>query len=354
MKLAFILWPISQEGGLATRTAAFVRVARSCGHDADFIRISYNHHSPDRHGGSPCVAALPGGLRVTDGMLLSIVDAHLRETLNILNEYDVLVFTHACPHLSDTQHAVRNWRKVYTATTPRKITYFSDAFVQDFYPWISDVADTFEPVAINVSAARHAGDFLGVPVRVVRHPFSLDGDTGDKEQLVVWTSAWRSWKGIRRFVDAVPDIDARVELYGTGRELRTWQKQQPAAWPGVLMGSCPPEQVEHAYARARVSVDLTGQSRKYAGHFNRTHIEPMFYGCVSACLAPALDGTDIPPDCVYPVDKDHVAASINALLADEPRRARIAAAAHAWASSYFAPDNVMDDLLCPSVNAVSA
>ena len=352
MRIAFVLWPISQEGGLATRTAAFVRVARSCGHDADFIRLSYSQHSPYRHGGAPCVTALPGGLRVTDGLLLSLVDAHLADTLRVLDGYDVLVFTHACPHVSDMQHAVRNWRKVYTATTARKITYFSDAFVQDYYPWIRDVDHTFEPVAINHSAARHASEFLGVPVRVVRHPFSLDGyDAGAKENLVVWTSAWRSWKGIRRFVDAVPAIAARVELYGTGRELRTFKQQQPANWPGVLMGSCPPEQVEHAYARARVSVDLTGQSRKYAGHFNRTHIEPMFYGCVSACLPAVLDGTDIPHDCIWPVLKDDVAASINALLADEPVRARIAAAAHEWASDYFAPDTVMDDLLCPSVVA---
>lgn len=349
MRIAFVLWPISQEGGLATRTAAFVHVARQAGHDADFIRLSYSTHAPNLNG-TPRVHATDSGLRVV-GKLCSLVDVHLRDTLRVLDGYDVLVFTHACPHITDAQFAVRNWRKVYTATTARKITYFSDAFVQDYYPWIADVADEFEPVAINVSAARHASAFLGKPVRVVRHPFTLDGYTADKERLVVWTSAWRSWKGIGRFVQAVPDIGARVELYGTGRELRAWRKQMPPGWHGALMGSCAPEVVEHAYARAQVSVDLTGQSAKYAGHFNRTHIEPMFFGCVSACLPTVIAQTDVPADCVWLLDKDRVAAGLNTLLSEHALRARIAERAFAWASDYFAPDNVMDDLLSPSLVA---
>lgn len=347
MRIAFCLWPISQEGGLATRTAALVSVARECGHDATFIRLSYSGH---REGRAESVEATASGLRM-HGQRLSIEDDCLLDTLMELEAYDVLVFTHPCPHLSDTQRAVKNWRSVYRETAARKIAYFSDAFVQDYYPWIQDVQGTFSPVATNDSAARHATAFLQETVRTARQVFVFDPDepVAEKENLVVWAPAWRSWKGVRKFVDAVPAINAGVELYGVGRELHTFRKELGggvARWPGRLLGQRPPAVVQEAYRRAKVSVDLTGQSKKYVGHYNRTHLEPMFHGCVSACLAAVVaPHSFIPQECVSAVNPQDIAGSINRLLADEPHRQEVAESAQRWATSYFSPQAVMDELL---------
>lgn len=347
MKVAFLLWPIAEEGGLSTRARALVALHRRNGIRANFYRLHYNDRLHG-HGSSELETEINanGGLRL-QGRHLSVTTEKLAETVAHLDSYDELVFVHPCPHVTDKGPGVKNWRYLYQLPRAPKSTYFTDVYAEQFYPWIADVIGLFRPLAVNDAVARHVRATMDIEPTVVPHPWEAIPRSYSpwRERRVLWTSAWRGWKGIKRFCDAVPAIDAPVRLYGTGRELRQWRKVQPADWPGEIAGVQPPERVLDDYQSAYCAVDLTGQSVKYHGHYNRTTLEPMLHGCVSVTLPTLIEPhSRIPGETVWTVDKDNVAGDINELLAKPEMADQIRRDAHDWIKATCSDEQVLDHL----------
>jgi hypothetical protein len=345
-KVGLILFPIWGAGGLATDVAHYRRLLRSADHKADFWQIQYSD-SKHLQTGKLTLGTGADGPTAAQGYL-SITDKNLKSTIKTLNQYDILMFLHPCPHITDTQKAVANWSKLYTETTvERKIVRFTDVYLEKLYPWIMDVKDEFEAWATNAGQLRWVKKYLP-ECQLSTYPMEFRNQglyPGATEIDLVWPCAWRGWKGIKQFVHALPRFTGSYELYGSGRELRQFRK---AGNPIVEQchGAVKPGRMLAAFARSRASIDLTGFSPKYYGHNNRTVIEPMFHGAVS-CVQDKMQNphNEIPPECVYTVDKEFIAQDLNALVRDRALQARIAAAAFDWARWRYKGSRVLGEIL---------
>lgn len=353
MKIALVLFPIASEGGLATRVLHTVRLLSSFGHDVTFFRIRYTDVL--HRGGNGVLKVLPKGDSITVQQYnLAITAKNIADTIAVLNGFDTIIFAHPCPHLSDKQYNVGNWPLLYEETRARKLVYFSDVYLDQFYPHILGVKKHFVPLAINEAVLRYLQPWLP-DVRLARAPFfhSLEhpvGGGGGRTTDVLWTPAWRSWKGINRLVQALPQLTQtlKVETYGAGREMRNARKQMPKLWSLknlTIHGTQPAEQVEAAYARSKLSLDLTGASEKYYGHVNRTHLEPMWAGCVSGLLPTMLQPhSAIPPECALVLDKNDLAGSITQALQQPKMMQTIASNGQDWIRAECDPVKLLNQL----------
>lgn len=343
-RVALVLFPIWGAGGLSTSSLHYLRILKKFGHTAHFWQVRY---SDKGHGDRQRIEVGTGadGPTIKQG-LLSITDSKLRDTLRVLNTYDVVLFMHPAPHVSDKQAAVKNWKYLYTKVDCRKVVRFSDVYLDKLYPWILEVGDTFEAWAPNKAQRRYVRQYFP-DVKLATYPmaFKRHGLDYVKEHDLIWPCAWRGWKGIKQFVKAVPDIQGTVELYGSGRELRQFRK---AGNPVVsnAHGVVPPKQLLRAMQGARFSVDLTGWSPKYHGHNNRSLFEPMFFGTVVIAQDNQAAPLGLPPsDHIAVVRKQHLAEDINYWLEDEDRRAKVAAMAYEWALRRFDHKRVVREVL---------
>lgn len=320
MKVGLILFPVWGAGGLATDVGHYRKILQKAGHTCDFWEIKYSKRWHKKKQPLTYGTGLDGP-QVKQGML-SITDDCLKDTIKILNEYDVLVFIHPCPHITDRYKCVENWKELYTETRGRKIVRFTDVFLDKLYPWILDVTDTFEPWSTNLAQNRYVQQFIP-ECKLSTYPMAFDvtGVSFAKPNDVIWTCAWRGWKGIKQFVKALPDINGSVELYGSGREFRQMRKEGTLPKGRTMHGAVHPKQIITALRRSRISVDLTGFSKKYYGHNNRSFYEPMFFGTVLAAQGVMAEPNgDLPVDCFWHVDKKAIAGSINELINDEKNR----------------------------------
>lgn len=346
-KIGLVLFPIWGAGGLATDVAHYRRIFKDADHECDFWEIRYSdklhkqQHPLKLGTGADGPTAKQG--------YLSITDKNLASTIKVLNRYDILMFLHPCPHVTDTQKAVKNWPALYTDTkVDRKIVRFTDVYLDKLYPWILDVKDTFEPWATNMGQVRYVRQFvkgckLSTYPMAFRSPSLCIPKPGPD---LVWPCAWRGWKGIKQFINALPDFTGTYELYGSGRELRQFRK---AGNPIVQQakGVVRPNKMLKAFERARFSVDLTGWSKKYYGHNNRSVIEPMFHGAVSVVLdTMVFPHNEIPPEVTYIADRLDLADSLNeAIDMDETNRRQIANEAMQWARWRYNPVRVLEETL---------
>jgi hypothetical protein len=351
MNVALILFPISAEGGLSTRVLSTIRAFQAEGHNATFFRIAYSDKSHRAIMKDVQVRPTPSGMRVEQGWL-SITDAKLRETIAILNSFDLIMFVHPCPHFSDTQKAVANWPALYRDTKPPKVVTFSDVYMDKYYPWITSVRDLFTPLSNNNGIQNHLAR-IGWDSTLLPYCFHTDVEIGlrkDKRNGVVWPHAWRGWKGIESFVRAANDIEGEVHLYGGGREESNLQAEILSFKPHVKkLGFRETKEVHQSFCDLTCSVELAGASEKYHGHFNRATIEPMLFGCVLACRETMVHPHSIiPSSCAHVIDPTKVASELNLLMRDRWRMGVIAREAFDWAAETFAPKKVVAAILSAS------
>jgi glycosyltransferase involved in cell wall biosynthesis len=184
----------------------------------------------------------------------------------------------------------------------------------------------------------------GIVAEELIHPFIWQKQPKNKEKIVVWTNQWRNWKGIGHFIRKAGKINANIYLFGGGREYYNFKdKLSPNC---KYFGFVSPDRINEEYSKVMFSVDLTGQSKKYYGHYNRTTIEPMFYNCISVANEKIIEPYSfIPKDCVLRVNKDNFFDKINELLENENRRKEITKNAFEWAKNKYQDKFILKQII---------
>jgi len=353
MKVALLLYPITKEGGLTTKTLTFYNEMTARGYEVDFYRISYGRkHNIGED--KPTVRVLKGGI-VLQHKWLSIADQFLKETLEILNGYDRIVFLHPCPHICDLdKKAVPNWPHLYTDTTPPKTVTFSDVFWDKYYPHLKQVVGTFQALAVN-SAVKRKTIEICPDVRLVHQIYKDPGPevrAGTNRDIdVIWASAWRSWKGIAQFLRSLALTDLSAELYGWGREAWTLEPERnKLRSQQKVVRQVHPDRVLEGYARCRTAADFTGRSKKYFGHYNRTTIEPILYGAPPLVVDTLVDPHSIIPSeiCLVIPSKQKpmdTAQYMLELLEDDEKIRATAARGYEWFRENHNSDQALNTLL---------
>lgn len=343
MKVALVLFPIWGAGGLTTDVVHYRRILKAAGHTCDYWTVRYTDKD---HGKQfPLELGTNQDSATVKAGYLSISNKNVGSTVKILNRYDVVMYLHPCPHITDKQQAAKNWPALYTDVTARKIVRITDVYLDKLYPWLMDYTETFEAWATNYAQLNYIRQFIpNAQLSTYPMAFKDHGIKYGKTTDVMWPCAWRGWKGIKQFVDALPDVHGSIELYGSGRELRTLRKAGNQ-YALQCKGAVKPGVIVNAYKRSRLSVDLTGWSSKYLGHCNRTYFEPMFFGAVLVGL-PFMHApnSQVPEYCMWTVEKRDIATSINTILNSKKIQKGIREAAYEWATEEFAHSKVVQEI----------
>jgi hypothetical protein len=353
VKVALLLFPISAEGGLTTKTLTFYEEMEARGHKVDFFRISYgSKHAVGYE--KPFVKITKTGMALQHKWL-SIADDYLGSTLSILNTYDRLVFLHPCPHLSDAgSKASANWQALYTATSPPKTVTFSDVYWDKYYPHIENVVGTFHALAVNSAVLKKTQEVCP-DARLVHQVYKDPGKEVRENRArsldVVWASAWRGWKGIARFLQSVAATELRCELFGTGREVFNLGDEIRALKASQKhFSQVHPDRVLQSFGNALAVADWTGRSPKYFGHYNRTTIEPILYGAVPLVMDTLVEPHSIVPAeacLVLPAKQtpEEAARQMVEALADGEALAVKASRAYEWYREHHNTDQALTRLL---------
>jgi len=337
MKVAIIVWELSQLGGIATHAVETKKILTKSNIDSDIIILTNKDRAfkIDKQE----IETTEKLLKIK-GIELSVKKKNLKMTLNFLNNYDILFHTTACLHKDN------GWLAVYKFIKKRHIVVISDVYWNDFYRHFDKAMKyVYKFYATNEAVRKYLKKEKGINTELVIHPFSFNEYYNEhKENIVIWAHQWRGWKGIKRFVENADRINGKVVMFGGGREYYNLKDKLPKNVE--YKGFRSPNEIKDMYKKAKIAVDFTGQSEKYYGHYNRATIEPMFFKCIMVCNEKLVyPYSFIPREVVCPVDKDNFIDKINRLLENNEEREYLANKAYNWATKKYNFKNVIKQII---------
>jgi glycosyltransferase involved in cell wall biosynthesis len=374
LKIAQILPDISGLGGLATRTYRQHLILNSIkGFSSDCFKLTRKKKNLYSEENKIEITNNSSGIVVKQNEV-SYNELTIKETIKILNQYDILIFNNACPHLNEnTGEKPDLWKKLYTDTKGKKIAVISDTHFVSYYPWFADIVGSIDVILAMGYGHKNSVIPYFMPDGILEYGFIFGEklETDDRDCLV-WPSQWKEWKGIVEYLEICEFLKEPTNFYGIGRayyEIRknrselfkenigkdfisrkTWNKDEQSK----IFGTVSPETVIQSYKFAKASVDLTGiNSKKYYGHYNNTTLEPMLYGCVSIVTEFLAEPyTHVPEECLFIVDGDYkaMANQINLLCKSEKERNRITKKAYEWLKEFHDGKKVLKKWIDYTIN----
>jgi len=132
-------------------------------------------------------------------------------------------------------------------------------------------------------------------------------------------------------------------LFGCGREYYNLYDKLPEN--SEYLGFRTPKELKEEYKKGMFAVDLTGQSKKYYGHYNRSTIEPMFYKCVVVANEKIIyPYSHIPREVVLAVNKHNLVEKVNELINDQEKWRQLSERAFKWAIEYYDNEKVLKQI----------
>lgn len=369
MKIAIVIFPIMEPGGIITYLWNLTKAWRKLGHSVDIL---YAREKGFLRNLSTTEVTLSGrDLRLPGGQFL-YGSKNAKAARRLLNGYELVVFGHQCPHPNIRGEGSRDWQELYNLKVPI-FTIFHDNIWNKAYPWLKEVAERIT-VCLYTNPSIWAGSAQAFPGYFVYTPQLLDTTRAGlyrakKEDMVIWLPQWKAWKGINIFVEALPKIDFAVELYNSGIEYHYLRKDP--RWPKwigrddwtkkpirlygrrdhVVHGTALGPEVRRRLRRANVSVDLTGyRPGPFSHQTTYVHFESMVYGAVVVASESVFERpSPIPPDCGIPVptlpSPDKVAKIISKVMDDEVLQQRTARRALSWVVDRFDDKSIARGIL---------
>ncbi len=375
-RIAIVMWPIMEVGGIATYLANLQAALQNLGHSVDFYHARERGYMRNLSKTTPVLAGrdvrLPGGQ-------FKYGDKEDRKAAKkLLNSYDLVIMGHQCPHPNIRGEGSRAWQSLYDLKVPI-FAVFHDNIWQRAYPWLAEVAENID-VCLYTNPSIWVGSAQAFPGYFVYTPQLLDTIhaglyRSKKKERVVWLPQWKNWKGIGLFVRALPDINYETHLYNSGIEYHYLKKEKDwSKWitedeyakhdavvppngfhvPKIVKGPRLLTKIPGILKRANISVDLTGyRTGPFLHQTTYVHFESMVYGAI--VVAPesvAQKPSPIPDDCIYtiptgdePLTAKHVAKSVNWLMRHEKYQIRTARKAVDWVTSRFDDERIASGII---------
>ncbi len=337
--IAIIVWDIGQIGGIATQAVEIKSLLDRNGINNDIIILNDKVKSfrflkqfdfKDIFG--------------LGGIELSIRKEHILKTLKYLENYDILLHTTACIHNPNLP-----WWAVYELRK-KQIVIISDVYWNKYYPYFDRVISYVTKfLATNQAVKNYLKKEKNIETEVFLHPFKVSQseiDLTKKQNIVIWANQWRGWKGINIFLKQVEKIKGKVWLFGGGREYSNWKQKLLEMENVQYFGFIKTESLYKIYEIAKIAIDLTGNSPKYWGHFNRTTIEPMFFKCAVACNETLVEPNSfIPQNVVLKVNKNNFIDKINELLKNKANFEQLVQRAEIWIKTTYRDEIILNQII---------
>jgi hypothetical protein len=368
VKIALVMFPLIEVGGINSYVWVLFNAWKRMGHD---VTIYHTSNSGAMRKIDSVKPQLVGRYVRLPGEQLAIGSPEgIKTSRKILNECDLVVFGHQCPHLNMKGKGDDRWKGLYDLKVP-VMNIWHDTLWKDNYPWLKDVARF---VKVNLLANMNTWKLVAkdYPGYFVHAPIPVDTTKAGlylqrKENKVVWLPQWKDWKGIWEFVYSTEFAEFPTEIYNSGIEYH-YMRRQPD-WGTIIghdvfrpkgknlrgndlvtvMGPRVNTEVPKILMGANVSVDLSGYNTpRYKGQTTCVHFESMVYGAVLACHESIIKDGPIPENCAWPISNMSpikIAHSINEIMRHPAKQAEIARHALEWIKYYAGDERIARGIL---------
>lgn len=341
MKIAAVTWPINDVGGINSWSENFISGARKIGHHVQAFYCTASKTfkcDPD--------------MKIRRGQEYSTLPAKhisyhpekLKQAIDTLNGFDVIVFLHTSPHPTRAQMTYNwfaDWKSIYEEPKAKKITVFHDAWWERNNTWFADVAGALDRIIIAQQFFIPSVNRYPAKCKRLVVPFPMDLEQAEvlrknkKENACYSGTQWLHIKNHEKFLPQLPKVEIPVKLYGCG--IKYYYLRRDGELDKVIhydamqdlvlnknsihdyFGFVDLEVALDAMSKCKMSIDLSTK-----GQINMTHWEPMLYGVVSLVEDRAFSDPHclIPDDCCLTYDLQCAASAINEVgrMSDEELR----------------------------------
>ncbi len=332
MNIAAVTWPINDVGGINSWSENFISGARKVGHR---IQTFY------------CTASkkfkCDPNKKIRRGQEYSTLPAKhisyhpdmLKDAIETLNQFDVIIFLHTSPHPTKAQKSYpwyKDWMAIYNQSKPIKLVVFHDAWWERNNTWFFEVADSLNRIIIAQQFFKPSVDRYPSDCEKLIVPFPMDLEQAEhfrqnkKENTCYLGTQWLGIKYHEKFLPQLPKVEIPVKLYGCG--IKYFYLRRDGELDKVIhydhmqerllnsdsihdyFGFVDYEIALEAMSKCKMSIDLS-----YKGQINMTHWEPMLLGVISLVEERAFNDERclIPEDCCFTYDLPCAASAINAV-----------------------------------------
>lgn len=225
VKVAVCLFAVSKMGGIWTFHKEIVAGFRDAGYQVQDFLITNKERVGKRH------IRRERTMQIEDEGILKMRELGFRSKLlleqykNVMSVYDVVLFTHACPH--ETKGFDDDaWMQCYNIPQV-KIAAFHDAMADSHYNWVRkakiDYAVAVQPRCLLSTRILKKE----IPVMLSRHPMDLSdmyNDFNNRDDSIIAPHQFRTWKRMEEIIRAVPKINRKVHIFGLGTEFFYMQR----------------------------------------------------------------------------------------------------------------------------------
>ncbi len=332
MKIALVIYPINDFGGIINHVENLAYGLRELGHSVNFHILYWQENfsssfrldsdlygSGDWSRGAFCAVSQGKGWNVKPWIhkLAYKGIGNLSRTKEILSSYDLVIWEVPVPTRTKNNKGNTDWYKLYSACT-KNIAIIHDGNMHNT-PWICAIRNKLDGLACVHECAYNTAKALDVPRALILNPQDLSGayepyDYLERQKGFLSLQNFKGWKHVDQLIRAIPYVSPEIRkvMAGGGIEQRymvsrTKIKERyicksgydPDLLPGVdesrmsiwdralhyemeWKGFIPGFQVDVLLAQLRTLIDPSWSIKysKMGGHFNRVVVEAMKRGAI--------------------------------------------------------------------------
>lgn len=264
---------------------------------------------------------------------------YIAEKIN--NNYDVVYLSQICPHGTKAYGTIPVFRTLLENISLPILGNIPDGYWDTYADWGNIVAPLCKKIIVATPPYR-PGDLDKYPDTPVVYGYGFDPTPLDvprsEERSMVWISQWKAIKGVHKFLEYLPQVEGKQDLYSNGilyYQLRTEDKWQKAigrdefqGYSGVgratFHGWQPPEIIRETLCRSWFMPEFQGFGRPrnsayQAGSINNTIKEALYYECTPVIPQMTVEKYDIPAGSVRGVNTfEEAVIALNGDRAEKP------------------------------------
>lgn len=336
MKIALVIYPINDFGGIINHVENLAYGFRELGHSVSFhvlywqenFSSSYRsdedlYKQGDWSRGAFCAVSQGRGWNAKPWIhkLAYKGRENLLKTKEVLSSYDLIIWEVPVPTKTKTNKGNQDWYKLYSAC-PVNIAIIHDGNMYNT-PWICAIRSKLRGLACVHECSFNTAKGLDVPRALILNPQDLSGcfevyDYSERQKGFLSLQNFKGWKHADDIIRAIPYVssDIRKVMAGGGIEQRYMvsrtkikpkyicsSKYDPDLPSGVdsakvriwdralhygmeWKGFIPAFQVDLLLSQLRTLIDPSWSVRysKMGGHFNRVVVEAIKRGAIPIAI----------------------------------------------------------------------
>lgn len=331
MNIAVVHWLVNDVGGINSWTENFLIGLKRLGHSC---QLYYGSHQRSLACDKDVKVPRSRRYHLLPAIHLSYAPQFLKESIQALDKYDLIVFAHPSPHPTKSSMSCstpRAWQEFYTETTPFKISVFHDRHWDRTNAWIEEVR---ESVGYAHAAQHHFINSLkkfakkDIPHGWGMFPLLIPSTPPSQSKKKEWILAtqWLALKNHRYLIPNLLKLKLPLSSYGSGQTYHKLLPEIMAVYredhhqdvvehhnknsPHVHYGHRGYRRVLSAMRSVWFSLDLSTQ-----GMTNMTHWEPMTVGTISVMSRETKNDKycEIPNNCCLTFSLDTLVEDMNCI-----------------------------------------